>query len=1133
VTVASPGVRFCIIPTLGGEYAPSAFAQFDLNGETVTQPIGSANYTAKDLSISVPSTVAKTAIPVSGTAIGTSNVEIYDNEVLIGQTTSMANGTWAITCELNEPYNLSTHSIYAKITTKQGLDLKSEVKIVQYDKNAVEVSKVTMANTAHPSGSLNLCQYTTVFDFQKSQSSIPAYWYWPSYPDFTFIVEFTNNDTTIVSDIVLHVFTTSGVVRNLHPVYDENLDAYVVSDKFNSNALPETVSVSFNANTKIYGDAAQVADAFDNAKHMIEVVTDENVNSLLKQLDEIDDETQDDDIIEELYNCLNIRIESIEVTDFDAQLKDFEDNIEFPDVPLVLSDGPLDITSNGNHCQLSVSTYSENEGNIDISDFIPSELNDGTIVYYRANDGLYEFIYIKEDIYVRLYTRNDGSTSSARRISGMDVLQAFVTAFDNYETTIEGLNKDINAHRLELLAKINGSIAKYTSELNEVESLLKWMRANETAAQYRLTYESLIRQRRAILNALAPFKAALRAIGAIFKAINIWSAYEDAVYAGESLREWIEIIRTIESIDCPGMEELAQEAMGYAKSVGTGYAATLAADVASLSSLKTSLSCGVAAAITLAIGDFAIIQGGINKINDIRWKSRIRNKIPVLKCKPDDPNPPKPHEPRAPHVMDPSGYVYEGVTSNRIEGVTATAYYKEMVEDMYGDLHENIVKWDASEYAQENPLFTDEYGMYAWDVPNGLWQVKFEKEGYETTYSEWLPVPPPQLDVNIPMKQNRQPEVKAARAYEDAVEVEFDKYMMPELLTAENIMVMQNGTAVDGTVELLNEEVSYEGATESFASKIRFNAAQPFTEQEVTLMVNNRVKSYAGIRMQDNYQQTFTIEQEIKQIVSDSVVTVGYGNASTLVVSVLPASASKGKTLTVKTSSPMILGVATEQVTIGDDGKAEITVSGELPGTAALTFSVEGTDKTAMTIANVEQIVIKTVAAPKASIASGSTVEKGTAIALTCETEGATIYYTLDGSCPCDNTEARKVYDGTPIIINESMTIKAMAVAPDMYESEVAEFTYIVDDATGINEVTLNDEIQVYPLPVRDILNVTANGKIIKSVTVSSMNGVLVASANKAATKVTLNISTMPTGIYIINVVTESGSYSRKILKVD
>ncbi|MBQ9362811.1 MAG: chitobiase/beta-hexosaminidase C-terminal domain-containing protein [Bacteroidaceae bacterium] len=483
--------------------------------------------------------------------------------------------------------------------------------------------------------------------------------------------------------------------------------------------------------------------------------------------------------------------------------------------------------------------------------------------------------------------------------------------------------------------------------------------------------------------------------------------------------------------------------------------------------------------------------------------------------------------------MDPSGYVYEGVSSNRIEGVTATAYYKETVEDMYGDLHENIVKWNATEYAQENPLFTNENGMYAWDVPQGLWQVKFEKEGYETTYSEWLPVPPPQLDVNIAMKQNVQPEVKAARAYEDAVEVEFDKFMMPELLTTENIFVMQNGSSVEGSVELLNEEASTEGSNESFASKVRFNAAQPFTEQEIMLLVNNRVKSYAGIQMQDNYQQTFVIEQEIKQIVSDSVVTVGYGNASTLAVSVLPASASKGKTLTVKTSSPMILGVETELVTIGNDGKAEITISGELPGTAALTFSVEGTEKTAMTIANVEQIVIKTVSAPTASIASGTVVEKGTAITLTCETEGATIYYTLDGSCPCDNTDARKVYDGTPIIVNENVTIKVMAVAADMYESEVTDFVYIVTESEGIDDVTLDEEIQIYPLPMRDKLNIVAENKAIKGVTISNLNGIEVISVNTKSKTVTLNVGTLATGIYIVKVVTKDGAYHRKVMKIE
>lgn len=1125
-------VRFCVIPTRGGEYAPSAFAQFCLNGEAVTQPIGCANYTARDLSISVPSTVAKTAIPISGTAVGKSDIKIYDNDVLIGQTTSMANGVWTASCELNQPYNLSTHSIYARATTHQGLELQSEIKTVQYDKNAVEVSKVTMTNTAHPSRSLDLCQYTTVFDFQNSQSSIPAYWYWPNYPDFTFVVDFTNNDTTVVSNVVLHVFTTSDEVRHLYPVYDKNLDAYVASGRFYSDALPETVSVSFDTNTNIYGDALQIADAFESANHMKEEIQDGDVVNLLAQLDNADDETQENGIVEELYERLGVHVEEVEITDFEAQLKKFENEMAFPEVPFSLSDKTLDVTSGSERCQLSVSSYTECKESVDMNEFIPCELNDGSVMYFRASNKLYEIINIKEDAFIRLCISGDNNTSYARRVSGMDALQAFVTAFDNYETVLKGLNVDIDAHRLELLAKINGTISGYKSKLNEVESLLKWMRKTGAASQNNPVYINLIKQRRAILKALEPYKTALRAIGGIVKVVNGWSVYQDAVYAGESLREWIEIIHTIESIDCPGMDDLAQEALGYAKLVGKGFAATLAADVATLSSLKASLSNGVAAAITLAIGDFATIQGGINKINDIRWKSRIRNKIPVLlNCKPDAPKPPKPHEPRASHVLDPSGYVYEGVASNRVEGVTATAYYKEMVEDMYGDLHENVVKWDASEYAQENPLFTDEYGMYAWDVPNGLWRVKFEKEGYETAYSEWLPVPPPQLDVNIAMRQNRQPEVKAARAYEDAVEVDFDKYMMPELLTTENVKVLQNGSPVEGTVEMLDEETAAEGGGSSFASRIRFNATRPFSERNVTLMVSNRVKSYAGIRMQDDYLQTFTVEQEIRQIVCDSVVTVGYGDASTLSVSVLPASASKGKTLSVRTSSPMILGVETEQVTIGDDGRAEVTVYGRLPGTAALAWSVEGTDKTAVTIASVGETVVRTVAMPVADIASGTIVDKGTAVTLSCETEGATIYYTLDGSCPCENTDARKMYDGTPVVINKTVTIKAMATAPDMYESDVAEFTYVVD-ATSVDGVATDGPIHISPLPFRGKVYISAGGRTIKSVAVSAMDGTVVASANNLAAMATLDVGSVAAGIYIVSVQTADNIYNRKVLVV-
>ena len=178
--------------------------------------------------------------------------------------------------------------------------------------------------------------------------------------------------------------------------------------------------------------------------------------------------------------------------------------------------------------------------------------------------------------------------------------------------------------------------------------------------------------------------------------------------------------------------------------------------------------------------------------------------------------------------------------------MTATIYYKETVEDNYGDIHENIVLWDAEEYAQQNPLFTDENGMYRWDVPQGLWQVKFEKEGYQTVYSEWLPVPPPQLDVNIAMTQLSQPTVKNAMAYEEGVEVEFDKFMDPATLNVANIQVTLNDSIVNGTVELLNEEAIGENAEQTYASKVRFlmpDSLQLTSTDEVVLTVSSSVKS--------------------------------------------------------------------------------------------------------------------------------------------------------------------------------------------------------------------------------------------------------------------------------------------------
>ena len=84
---------------------------------------------------------------------------------------------------------------------------------------------------------------------------------------------------------------------------------------------------------------------------------------------------------------------------------------------------------------------------------------------------------------------------------------------------------------------------------------------------------------------------------------------------------------------------------------------------------------------------------------------------------------------------------------------------------------------------------------------------------------------------------------------------------------------------------------------------------------------------------------------------------------------------------------------------------------------------------------------MNTVAAPTATPISGE-VEEGTTVALSCETEGATIYFTLNGETPTENSTEYT----TPIVITENTTVKAIAVKEGYKDSEVTTFTYTVKE---------------------------------------------------------------------------------------
>ncbi len=204
-------------------------------------------------------------------------------------------------------------------------------------------------------------------------------------------------------------------------------------------------------------------------------------------------------------------------------------------------------------------------------------------------------------------------------------------------------------------------------------------------------------------------------------------------------------------------------------------------------------------------------------------------------------------------VLDPSGYVYEGVTDNRLEGVTATIFYVELEEmpikaDGSPDaesLDPSLVKlWEASEYNdQKNPLLTDANGMYAWDVPTGYWQVKYEKEGYEPTYSDWLPVPPPQTDVNVELVSTAAPKVESASLTTGALTVVFDKYMKPESIT--------NVSVGDASYTLEYDKTKKDLEGNILAKEFKFKFQAPLSGGVEHTVNISEAKSYADIPMED------------------------------------------------------------------------------------------------------------------------------------------------------------------------------------------------------------------------------------------------------------------------------------------
>ena len=287
--------------------------------------------------------------------------------------------------------------------------------------------------------------------------------------------------------------------------------------------------------------------------------------------------------------------------------------------------------------------------------------------------------------------------------------------------------------------------------------------------------------------------------------------------------------------------------------------------------------------------------------------------------------------------IDPSGIVYEAVLSNPVEGATVKLYTDgtdytpeyDTAKDNQGKGSEIPVTVDKdgkpvapnnAGSASSTTLTTPEEnttipgdavqitgtdGKFQWHVPQGLWFVTAEKEGYAPGDSgkdiaavvptgsgdntvNWLPVLPEQLNVNIPLISYDPPDAEVEYR-PDGVYIQFSKYMDDTTLTTGNFTLTCNGQPVSVTVEPLDREqapanIDYSGTAPWYTSQIKLEADLT-NGDEVSLTIGQNVKTYAGIAWGGTEALTGTVAEAATvdaPTFSSSGGSVPYGTTITL-----------------------------------------------------------------------------------------------------------------------------------------------------------------------------------------------------------------------------------------------------------
>lgn len=976
-----------------------------------TTPVGSAALNLSNISIRAPEKTGMKTLPVSGKAAPEATVNITLNGKSAATAKANKAGTWSTSVKLLEESDLRSWAEFTLIAKDQYGNTSAPLNIT-YKNDLPSLEKLTFF--------YNNGTKSTVIDFKAdgTYSAPKSYSLWRGDSHtFTFKAEF--NEKPEAAYIVSTA--SDGSTTNIPLAYSDKNHAWVGSYTYPVKKVPANISVAYSYKEKPYEDQPEEVKAADI--EVMEAETGALVDEYVGYSDLQYEVTVNTTDKLHMIGYSNINDQKTPVNEVDISNMSTSD-IEALDDVTISKLSFLNEKVEG--IDIRYSSYVTGNKIVTIQQSAASPDQDWTRIEYDLNHS----IEYEETVSA---SENAGEMIGARKFNAglnsreFDSLSFWYTASGLVPVFGLGIQPVLGSSYIgKLYRQLNVAEAQwfdyYTEFLDELNA--KCPNGQPKYNEYvRVTLDQALK--RADEDISSKIAAARERIKSFHIQVGL-DLFTSTATAFSPIN-MPDFKTPLKDAFVPSIKNISANIASDALNYGEGKLYGMIGDLA---------NPGQANAATRAAID--LIPERIAHLNSLLQEGQNCEPTPTPEPSPDSQSPAVPV--RAVH--DPSGYVYEAVPSNRLEGVTA-----KILENSGG-------VWNAGEFDQANPLTTDADGTYHWDVPEGSWKVEFTKAGYTTTNTEeaakargytdgWLEVPPAQLEVNVAMMSTTAPTVSNSVAYTNCVEVEFSQYMDIDSTKSAITIEPDLGTI---TVEPIDSEDN--GSGTKYAKRFRITpAAGSVPTEGVKIKVSAEAKNYSGTALCSAYTSTM-IKPEIRPTSLEASSTgILINRETTLPVTINPS--IEGLDIQVENLAPGIL--STTETTLKTDaaGKVFIIVTGNLPGVGRLRITEPKSG-----ISRELEISISSSTRPEKitvtrqdglGVTGSTTVPKGTVITLSTTTAGAAIRYTLNDTCPCTK---EALYYTEPIIINSTTILRAAALIDGQY-SETINYTLTVSGGSS------------------------------------------------------------------------------------